>query len=627
MPSTRGIRARSAIGPFVAVLLAMQNSCGTEVVDTEELGQANVEVQLGVVLPDHAENEPWQLHLQIEPAGIEQWFAFDSQLGSFSTSFARLPAGEHEFIATLLEGETVRGRGSATAKVEAHKTASLLILIIVNDNGGSEPEPDPEDVFRFTGKLTADNWPHPSHFGAALDLDGKTLVVADSSDLRRGWDQRGVVYVYEDTNHGLQLQNRLFTTETRGSNEFGFDLALEGDVLAILDSRVVRHNPGQSDESTVQIYTKQNGKWVLEQIVPANMRSKLHLSGNVLAITHTFLSTKDRVVVYRRNPDGTANTGDPRWKPDNEGISKIVRCPPSSTILPAPDNYIHASILGAQLLGDWLVVFYDEVDCRTGWIVFDPNRKRERFVRLYHFRGDDWVFVEESKGDGSRYQEFVEKANAEKASRPDIGAFRACDFDPDAFDNSHLFAFGTALAFNDNMLAVGAHYANPRYIGNGGPGTVYIYEPRADSTTCQPSQPPTNLVADPQLLGGQVLSAGAECDIDGDGTATATCEVVAKDGHVVRFILNWSDGSSYSDNVGFPAPAEMVFNASNGCGETGKIERVMQRGGTVIFDWHLDPSSQFLANKVECPVIFEAEASADSTRRGTFTINISAADK
>lgn len=137
-------------------------------------------------------------------------------------------------------------------------------LLIVGAPGNTAGVDGAAYVFRFSAGEWVEalrvsepaNNPSGGYFGASVDVDGTTFVVADPRA-----QGNGRVYVYAPVGNTWQRQATLGPA-SGSSGSFGFDVSLYGDRLAI---GLVRRNIGTGGE--VRILRRTAGVWSLEQVV------------------------------------------------------------------------------------------------------------------------------------------------------------------------------------------------------------------------------------------------------------------------------------------------------------------------------------------------------------------------
>ena len=180
-----------------------------------------------------------------------------SQVHETATLRAQLPgAGEALGNAVALDGDVL----VVGAPIDGTVTAPGSVLIFERSAPGQWQE-----VMRFFADV-------PTNFdllGGAVDVDGDTAVAGCVFDGTSGG--RGSVYVYVRDVGGLWSQTqRLLSSDGRVFDEFGADVALDGDVLAVGAPRhELSANPNE-DSGAVYVFERAAGTWTeVAKVVPA----------------------------------------------------------------------------------------------------------------------------------------------------------------------------------------------------------------------------------------------------------------------------------------------------------------------------------------------------------------------
>jgi len=94
-------------------------------------------------------------------------------------------------------------------------------------------------------------------FGFSLAIQGNTLVVGAPLDSERG-EFAGAAYVFEKIDGQWQHVTKLFSDSTASDQQFGWQVALDGDTLAV--GAPFRNIVG-NDSGAVYVFRKQDGQW------------------------------------------------------------------------------------------------------------------------------------------------------------------------------------------------------------------------------------------------------------------------------------------------------------------------------------------------------------------------------
>lgn len=125
-------------------------------------------------------------------------------------------------------------------------------------------------------KILAPDADQSDKFGAAVALDGNTLVIAAPSKKRPGDEllQAGVVYVYERFNGAWEV-SQIIVPNDRDAGIFGDSVALRDGVLVI----------AVPSKSEAVILEKQDGQWVeVDRVSSGNEVFVLDSFGNAMAL-------------------------------------------------------------------------------------------------------------------------------------------------------------------------------------------------------------------------------------------------------------------------------------------------------------------------------------------------------
>jgi hypothetical protein len=161
-----------------------------------------------------------------------------------------LGTGDQLGTAVALDDETLAA-GAAYAATEEAGYAAGAVYIFVHQGDG----------WRQQARLTARDGAAFDLFGAALALDGDTLVVgARAADGPAGARNNGAAYVYQRQGEIWVETARLSAADGQANDYFGHALALHGDWVAVgafgHDDPQVGPNAG-----AVYLFRRRNGAW------------------------------------------------------------------------------------------------------------------------------------------------------------------------------------------------------------------------------------------------------------------------------------------------------------------------------------------------------------------------------
>jgi len=164
-------------------------------------------------------------------------------------------------------GKSVAVSGD-TAVVGANLDDGPLRDGFYDDDTGSayvfqrEQGPDGE-VWRQTAKLRADLQIEWSEFGFDVEIDGDTIVVSAWHDPTAGFNT-GAVYVFRRDGEGWAQEAQLLPGDSDDADEFGIDIAIDGDTILVGTPRDDENGP---DAGAVYVFRRVGGVWSQEAIL------------------------------------------------------------------------------------------------------------------------------------------------------------------------------------------------------------------------------------------------------------------------------------------------------------------------------------------------------------------------
>lgn len=129
-------------------------------------------------------------------------------------------------------------------------------------------------------KLVAPSGRPYDGFGAAVALEGDTLVVGAPNTSRGDHPYLGAAYVYTRSNGTWSHAQTLDLPEPASDGFFGQAVALDGDWLAVAAPQV--DLPGAEDAGAVTLFERTAGGWVARDTVVASAPSRHALFGSAL---------------------------------------------------------------------------------------------------------------------------------------------------------------------------------------------------------------------------------------------------------------------------------------------------------------------------------------------------------
>ncbi|MGE0127865.1 MAG: putative Ig domain-containing protein [Blastocatellales bacterium] len=137
--------------------------------------------------------------------------------------------------------------------------------------GGANPDQGAAYVFVRGGttwsqqaRLNAGDGGGPSHFGAAVALDGQTaLIGAHQSQIRPSASRTGAAYVFTRNGAAWTQQARLSASDSAADDQFGFSVALDGDTALV---GAPADNVGaNANQGSAYLFTRSGASWTQRQ--------------------------------------------------------------------------------------------------------------------------------------------------------------------------------------------------------------------------------------------------------------------------------------------------------------------------------------------------------------------------
>ncbi|HVV86075.1 MAG TPA: hypothetical protein VHE35_23610 [Kofleriaceae bacterium] len=181
---------------------------------------------------------------------------------------------------------------SSTAGTDEGTTDSGAVYLFHRD--GQE--------WTFSQRLKGSAITRTRYFGYSLALDGSVLVVGAYGEDARGADA-GAAYVFRLVGAQWAEEQRLTASDGRAGDEFGFSVAVSGNVIAVA-SPFRETSPGSGMASgTIYTFHRSGTSWIEESPSLRPQASGLHgwrlaLDGDALAVGAML---HDPIYVYRRS--------------------------------------------------------------------------------------------------------------------------------------------------------------------------------------------------------------------------------------------------------------------------------------------------------------------------------------
>jgi hypothetical protein len=175
--------------------------------------------------------------------------------GQKLTASDGLPGDEFGYRVALADATLVVG--AFTATVNGNTSQGAAYVFTNSNNTWSESQ-----------KLTANDGGLFDNFGAAVALDGATLVVAANGATVGGNPAQGAVYVFTESNGTWTQTQKLTANDGAAYDNFGLSVALQGTTVLVGSPRAaVGSNAAQG---AVYVFTESNGTWTQTQKLTAS---------------------------------------------------------------------------------------------------------------------------------------------------------------------------------------------------------------------------------------------------------------------------------------------------------------------------------------------------------------------
>ncbi|MEJ2709799.1 MAG: FG-GAP repeat protein [Anaerolineales bacterium] len=140
-----------------------------------------------------------------------------------------------------------------------------------------------------TQRLSPDPLQSDSGFGSSVAIDGDTLAVGAIYEYNpQSGNGSGAVYVYTQDSDSWQLQARLAAADGAPFDLFGWDLALQGDLLAV-SARAAESLGGARNAGAVYLFQRTGDTWnPLARLSPQNLSSRDYF-GDSIALAGEYL--------------------------------------------------------------------------------------------------------------------------------------------------------------------------------------------------------------------------------------------------------------------------------------------------------------------------------------------------
>jgi len=144
-------------------------------------------------------------------------------------------------------------------------------------------------AWNFEGKVVASDPYANDRFGLAVAVSDAGVAVGAPREERQGGVDQGAVYTYSFNGSSWTQNAKLIATKPGSNDWFGFNLSMEGTILAIGSQN--DDTPGGLDAGSVYVFNYVNSQWMYAQTirasdgsVGANFGSSLSLSTDILVV-------------------------------------------------------------------------------------------------------------------------------------------------------------------------------------------------------------------------------------------------------------------------------------------------------------------------------------------------------
>ena len=187
-------------------------------------------------------------------------YLFTNSNGSWSegqklTASDGLPGDEFGYRVALADDALLVGAFTATVGGVVSQGAAY---VFTQSNG----------TWSESQKLTASDGGLFDNFGAAVALDGSTLVVGANGATVGGNAAQGAVYVFTESNGTWTQTQKLTADDGAAYDNFGLSVALKGSTILVGSPRAAIG--GNAGQGALYVFTESNGTWSQTQKLTAS---------------------------------------------------------------------------------------------------------------------------------------------------------------------------------------------------------------------------------------------------------------------------------------------------------------------------------------------------------------------
>jgi hypothetical protein len=139
------------------------------------------------------------------------------------------------------------------------------------------------DTFSETQKLTASDGDLFANFGAAVSIDGKTLVIGANGAFVGGNPAQGAAYVFTKSNGTWTETQKLIADDGAAFGNFGLSVTLQGSTILVGSPQAVIG--GSFAQGAVYVFTNSGGAWTQTQKLTASDGASSDSFGESVAIS------------------------------------------------------------------------------------------------------------------------------------------------------------------------------------------------------------------------------------------------------------------------------------------------------------------------------------------------------
>ncbi|MBN2295185.1 MAG: hypothetical protein JXM70_22335 [Pirellulales bacterium] len=174
--------------------------------------------------------------------------------------------------------------------------------------------------------------------GTAIDISGNTMVVSARQESVGGSSGAGAVYVfsYDNIAENWNLQQTIENPFPNTNDEFGYDLAINGDRLVV---GAPRDDTEESDAGAAYVYIRSDSTWTLDETFTAETPEAGKWFGEIVDLSED--------VLLAGGPGRTAESGDVFWF-DLDSIPVNPDATPGDANKDGFVNELDATILAAN---------------------------------------------------------------------------------------------------------------------------------------------------------------------------------------------------------------------------------------------------------------------------------------